>query len=94
MSLKGIKQLLRAQGFSSVGVKKDGSIIVRKEYFYRSGRDEHQMCATVEAVLKTNNIDATIIDKGDHWAPFRGSASVAQSSHFWVNFKVCDQLTT
>ena len=64
-------------------ISKKGNIYtVRKEFFYRHGMDALSIAGKVKEKLP----DATIVDYGEHWAPFRGGASVAQSSHWWVKF--------
>ena len=84
------KEVRRA--FNVVGVyvstlsQRDGVFTVRKEYFYRHGYDEDKFAA---AVLKAIPC-AVIVDKGDHWAAFRGNASTARSSHWWVKFRIAE----
>lgn len=55
---------------------------VRRGYFYRMGASAEKLANTVKRIFPT----ATILDSGDHWAAFRGGASVAQGSHFYVKF--------
>ena len=68
----------------TVGKKKDGSFVVRRGYFYRNGLDGDKFKASVLVALKQHGFTAEAIDWGDHWAPFKGGASLAQSSHFYV----------
>ena len=72
----------------SVGRKKDGTFVARQGYFYRAGKNAKGFCASVEADLKELGLNYEIIEIGDHWTPFRGGASLAQSSHFFVHFKI------
>lgn len=67
-----------------VGKKKDGTIVVRRGYFYRNGMDSEKFAAGVTARLAAAGIPLTVKDHGDHWTSFNGGASLANSSHFWV----------
>lgn len=71
----------------SYGKNKAGNVVVRHGYFYHSGRTAEKEAASVSAQLKKAGIPHTIVAQGDHWAPFRGDATVAQSSHMWVEIK-------
>jgi hypothetical protein len=64
--------------------KSKGAFIIRKSYFYRFGYDSSKLAEFVKSKIP----NATIIDHGDHWAPFRGGDSVAKGSHFWVRFTI------
>jgi len=65
-------------------IKSKGVFVYRSGYFYRHGQDTK---THVNKVLSTFP-DAKIIDSGDHWAAFRGGASVAKQSHFYVKFEI------
>lgn len=68
----------------TVGKKKDGSFIIRRGYFYRSGLSGDKFKDEVLMALKLHGFTAEVIEWGDHWAPFKGGAPLAQSSHFYV----------
>lgn len=70
----------------SVGQKKDGTIVVRRGYFYRNGMDSARFATNVAALLADAGLNLFMKEHGDHWSAFRGGASVANSSHFWVEF--------
>lgn len=72
----------------SVGRNKQGNFVFREGYFYRHGRTAEGFASAVAAKLKAEGIDAELVDSGDHWASFRGGASLRTSSHFWAEFKV------
>jgi hypothetical protein len=59
-----------------------GILTARWGFYYRHGRSAAAYAEHVLAAFP----DATIIDRGDVDKPFRGSATVAQSSHFFVKF--------
>lgn len=62
--------------------RKGDVITVRREYFYRMGKTSEDLVNKVKSAFP----NATIVDSGDQWAPFRGGASVANSSHWYVKF--------
>lgn len=68
----------------TVGKKKDGSFVIRRGYFYRQGLDSEKFKNAVLKALKDHGFEAQAVEHGDHWAPFKGGASLAQSSHFYV----------
>lgn len=75
----------------SVGKSRIGSIMVRRGYFYRHGMDSDKFEQAVTAALDKVGIKYTVKNSGDHWAPFRGGASVAQSSHFYVELNIIEE---
>lgn len=77
-TLKEVKDKLYADSYS----KKDGVFTVRHEFFYTHGRTAEQFR---DEVLKAFPA-ATIVDFGEVWKPFRGGASTANSSHWFVKF--------
>ena len=66
--------------------KRQGIYTARDEYFYRHGKTEQDLVNKIKAVFP----NANIIEAGDHWAPFRGGASVARSSHWFVKFTISE----
>lgn len=84
--LQIVKAAIRAD---SVGKNKDGNIVIRLGYFYRHGITEKNLEDRVRTSLSgRNDIEFKILGSGDHWAAFRGGASVANSSHWWVIVRV------
>ena len=80
LKLSEIKEKLNVDTIS----RKENIYTVRKEYFYRFGKDEDTIVEKILVLFPT----AKIIDKGDHFAPFRGGASTANSSHWYVKFSI------
>lgn len=73
----------------SIGKTGDGNIVIRQGYYYRYGYTEDDLVARVRAALiKRDDIEFQILKSGDHWAAFRGGASLASSSHWYVIVKV------
>mgnify|MGYP001581753633 CR=1 FL=1 len=80
LKLENIKSQLGVDTIS----KKGDIITVRSEFYYKHGRSEQSIVNRIKHFFP--NVE--IIDSGEHWAPFKGGASVAQSSHWYVKFKI------
>lgn len=89
-SVKIVKNALEANGVypDAVSKNKDGHIVVRDTFFYKAGRTSEGHTHKVKKALDAAGIKHSIVDDGEHWAPFRGGASVAKSSHFYTNVKL------
>lgn len=79
-SPKQIKELL--SGVDMVSKNKSGNYIARWTFFYTNGKTSEKYAEKVKSTLP----GVKVINSGEHWAPFRGGASIQQSSHFWVEF--------
>jgi len=80
-----VKQAVNADQVSRL---RNGNIMIRKGYFY-TGKQTHLSFATeIKEQLDLHKINAKIKECGDHWASFRGGASVSKQSHFWVELIV------
>lgn len=64
-----------------------GVFTVRRGFYYRHGKTVQDL----ENVVKTAFPDVVIIDSGEVWKPFRGGASVATQSHWFVKFMTKDE---
>ena len=73
-----IKKIIGANTIS----KKNGVYTARWGFFYRMDRSPETQANKV--MDKYPN--ATIVDKGEIYKPFRGGSSIANSSHFFVKF--------
>lgn len=62
--------------------KRDGVYTARREFFYRHGMTSQAFAEGIKSRLP----QAEIISAHEHWAPFRGGASVASSSHWEAKF--------
>jgi len=69
---------------------KRGTYIFRRTFFYRSGGTAESWAAKVVAQLTEANVKVEVVDRGEVDKPFRGGASVKQSSHWWVEVKVVE----
>lgn len=93
MAKQSIKQKLEDTVMcSQISRKRDGTkhFIFRKGYFYTNGSDSAKFAEHVTRRLEAAGIEHTIIDNGDHWAAFKGGASVAKQSHWWVEVAVAE----
>ena len=86
ITVKEIKEALDGS-VDQVSRKKDGSIIVRKGYFYRQSQTCETFMLAASEKLNRAGLSFEVVDYYDHWAPFRGGDSVAKGSHFAVVFK-------
>ena len=77
-------------GFDGVVVRrKAGEVKFGRGYFYRHGQTAEKFAACMGKELEKEFPGRfRLKDCGDHWAAFRGGASLWMSSHFWVVFSV------
>jgi hypothetical protein len=75
-------------GVDMISRKRNGNILFRKGYFYRFNQNEESLANSIIEQLTTVGLKARVVDSGDHWAPFKGSAPVAKQSHFYVELAV------
>jgi hypothetical protein len=67
---------------------KNGEVYtVRRSFFYTHGRT----AADLEKAVFAAYPQAVVIEAGEVWKPFRGGASVAQQSHWFVKFTLPSQ---
>lgn len=95
-SVKIVKNALEAGGVYPDAVSKnnDGHIIVRDGFFYKSGRTAEGHTHKIKKALDAAGIKHSIVDDGEHNAPFRGGASVARNSHFYTHIKLHEDTLT
>ncbi len=77
-TLKQVREALHADTYSV----KHNVFTVRDEFFYTHGRTAEHFVADVKKAFP----DVIILDSGEVRKPFRGGASTAQSSHWFVKF--------
>ncbi len=78
-----VKQVREVLWPDSTSVSK-GVFTVRWGFFYTHGRTTSEFVAHVKAAFP----DARVLDSGEVWKPFRGGATTAHSSHWFVKFTV------
>jgi len=79
-----IKELREHVHADSIGKRRDGNIVLRQGFFYSHGRTAEGFAAKVTKALEACSLPGSVIDSGEVWKSFRGGASVANSSHFYV----------
>lgn len=72
----------------SIGKNKDGHVVVRNGFYYKSGRSAEAQTAKIKRALDDAGVKHTIVKDGEHNAPFRGGASVGRQSHFYTHIKL------
>lgn len=85
-----MKQIKAAVHADQISRQKDGTIIFRDGYFYRHGRTAEGFRTRIASALRLAGIAHEVIESGDHYATFRGSASLARSSHFFVQIRLTE----
>ena len=83
VTVKQVRGLL-GPSVDSIGKNKAGCIVLRKGFFYRSGCSSEKFTAFVDFKLREAGLSFKIVRDGEHYAPFRGGASVAAQSHWYV----------
>lgn len=83
--LKVSKASLLSSGIhiDTLSKNKDGNYIARRAFYYTRGKTSKMLA---DQFSKLSYIE--VIDHGEVWKPFRGSASIANSSHWYVIFKL------
>jgi hypothetical protein len=86
---KAISVLNASHGFDTVGRKGD-NVLVRKGYFYSNGSSEDKVADRAISTLAAAGIKAQVVRKGDIWKRFKGGASIAAQSHWWVELRIIE----
>ena len=85
MKCKEIKERLNeAECYVDQVTLNKGVVTVRRGFFYTHGRTAEGLKNEVFKAFP----DAEVVDCGQVWKSFRGGASVASQSHWFVKFKV------
>lgn len=79
-----IQDILHPFVADGVSRKRDGTIVARKGFYYRQGKDARDFVDKVNDALRAAGIQYTIKDYGEQWKPFKGGSTLAKSSHWWV----------
>lgn len=80
MKLK--KEQLIGVSCDTLSKNKKGNFVIRKGYYYRGETREKQMAEQLKKLFPNVNI----VNTWDKFTAFRGGQSVAQGSHFGVEF--------
>ena len=79
-----VRKALEAGVADAVSKRKDGTIVVRRGFYYRHGQDAEGFQLAVGKALMKAGIRYSIKDYGEKWVAFKGGASLASQSHWWV----------
>ncbi len=80
-----------AEYADSVGMKRNGNIVIRRGYFYTHGMTSDKIALGIIQTLRSAGFLTSLIDSGDQFKAFNGGHSVAQGSHWWAEVKIHDQ---
>ena len=86
LTAKEVRRALDAGEADSIGTGKEG-VVIRRGFFYSFGGTAAKFEATVMSALKAAGLQPELVRSGEVWAPFRGGASVARSTHWYVIVK-------
>jgi hypothetical protein len=91
MSKKEIKIILKTALYpDTIGITKDGYIKCCWGFFYTNGVTSEDYVNAVKTLLNKNKIKFNIKDSGEVWKAFKGGASTANQSHWFVVIKIID----
>jgi len=90
------EELRKVQGgcgsFDALTKNRVGNFVARRGFFYRLSWDANKFMMKVSDGLTRLALPHLVVSKGEKWAPFRGGQSVAQGSHWWVEFKLLNAM--
>ncbi len=71
-------------------VSKKGDVFTaRRGFYYTHGRTAEKFAQCIKAELEVGQkFLVEVLDKGEVWKSFVGSAPVSKQSHWWVTFRV------
>ncbi len=75
-------------GVDHVEKHKDGTYTARREFFYSHGATSEGFSNRVSDGLHSAGMKHEILDHGRVDKPFKGGGTTKQNSHFWVKFKL------
>lgn len=81
LTLKLLRDCVSADSY---GRTREGNLIVRRGFYFTHGETAEDFRDRVVSQLTACDVEAHVVDYGEVWKPFRGGASVAQSSHWYV----------
>ena len=90
MTVNRLKDILFDGGVyaDTIGKNKEGEFVVRKGFFYTCGGTAEKLSNSVAAALTKAGVAHRITNAGEKWKAFRGGASVASQSHWYVHIRL------
>lgn len=67
-----------------------GNFLFRRTFFYKMGGDDLQYASGLVIQLQEAGVKFKLVGHGEVIKPFKGGASVRQSSHWWVEIKISE----
>ena len=67
--------------------QKDGTIIIRRGYYYGMFDSGENFAISCEKRLIGDGIPAKLINFGNHYESFKGGKNVKHNSHYWCLLK-------
>lgn len=86
LSIKSVREALGGMA-DTIGKNKAGEIVVRRGFFYTNGMTSERFGELCLNLLRKAGMTPRLVDHNEIWKPFRGSASTANSSHFFATFR-------
>lgn len=83
ITLNQIKEAV--EDVDMVSKNRMGEYVFRRGYFYRNGTPD-RFAEKIRQDLFDAGIPMELTEFGDIWKPFRGGASLVNSSHFFAKF--------
>ena len=88
MSKKTVMSILKENVCCDmISKNKASNYVFRRSYFYRIGSPV-SFCESVKIQLEQLGLSYELVDFGDHWASFKGGASIANGSHLYATFNI------
>ena len=80
------EEIRKRIGSDTLGKKRNGNFLARYSYFYTNGRTPEKCAERIKTSFLNSQVE--IINTYNQWKAFKGGASVANQSHFGVEFKL------
>ena len=84
---KTLQKALDKVRYDTKGRNKEKNIVLRRGFFYTHGMTAETFALSVEKAIAEAGSKARVVDSGEVWKDFRGGASIANQSHWWVEIK-------
>lgn len=92
MQQLNLTQLRQANIAESISMR-NNIYTFRKTYYYTNGGSPEKFAESIKQrvlELSKNRLTIEVVETGNHWAPFKGGASIRNSSHWWVKCRLVD----
>ncbi|MBF0556519.1 MAG: hypothetical protein HQK96_18525 [Nitrospirae bacterium] len=84
-----VKKVLEYEAVADVISRNSiGNVIIRRGFYYTFGETAENFLKVVTAVLDKAGVRYDVVDSGEVYKRFVGSANIANSSHWYVEIKL------